>query len=429
MEGRDTMNASWDAMAVARLREEPLDWRFRQAPGGGALGEVADRGLNLFRDGFLGPFVALDRDAMEHNLTTMAEWAARQGLALAPHGKTTMAPALFARQLELGAWAITVAHAGQARVCRAFGISRVLVANEFTDPGGLAWLTAELRDPAFEFLCFADSVDAVRLMTDGLADAPRPVDVLVEIGMAGGRTGVRDLAGATAVAEAVAASPALRLAGVAGYEGPAAGSADVAGLAAVWSYLDSLRTAAVSLRPLVEADRMVVSAGGSAFFDVVAASLTGTWPMDVLPVLRSGAYVTHDDGFYRDISPLGATPRLAGVPALRSAATGWAQVASRPEPGLALLAAGKRDLPYDLGMPVPRLRRGPDGVTALAGCRVTAMNDQHSYLEVPADHPLAVGDWVGLGLSHPCTTFDKWPLLPVTAADGETVVDFVRTFF
>ncbi|GGS55651.1 MULTISPECIES: alanine racemase [Actinokineospora] len=423
------MNASLDRSAVARLRDEPLDWRFRQVPTGRTLGETAAARPNLFRDGFLGPLVVLDEAALEHNLTTLADWSARQGLALAPHGKTTMAPALFARQLDLGAWAITVAHAGQARVCRAFGVTRVLVANEFTDPGGLAWLSGELADPGFEFLCFADSVEAVDLMTRGLAGAPRPIDVLVEVGMAGGRTGVRDLAEATAVAKAVSASPALRLAGVAGYEGPAASTADVEGLSAVWSYLDALRTAAVSLHPMVETPRTIVTAGGSAYFDVVAASLTGAWPMPVLPVLRSGAYITHDDGFYRDVSPLGATPRLTGVPPLKPALTAWAQVSSRPEPGLALLAAGKRDLSHDLGMPRPRLHRTADGVTPLEGCEVTAMNDQHTYLRVPADHPLSIGDWVALGISHPCTTFDKWPLIPVTAEDGETVVDLIRTFF
>ncbi|MGX7828321.1 alanine racemase [Actinokineospora sp. 24-640] len=424
-------SARLDSAAVDRLKDEPLDWRFRQAPAafaGLSVGEAAARRPNLFRDGFLGPVVVLDDAAVEHNLTTMARWCAETGLALAPHGKTTMAPALFARQLDLGAWAITVAHGGQARVCRAFGVTRVLVANEFTDPGALAWLAAELADPAFEFLCFADSVEAVDLMTAGLAGAPRRPDVLVEIGLAGGRAGVRDLAGATAVAEAVAASPALRLAGVGGYEGPAAAAADPAGLAAVSGYLDAMRAAAVSLHPLVEAPRTIVSAGGSAFFDVVAERLTEDWPIDVLPVLRSGAYVTHDDGYYRGMSPLGATPRLEGVPALRPALTGWAQVISRPEPELALLAAGKRDLPHDLGLPVPRLLRTASGVEPLTGCRVTALNDQHAYLSVPAGR-LAVGDWVGLGLSHPCTTFDKWPLLPVTADDGETVVDFVRTFF
>ncbi|MGH3862962.1 MAG: amino acid deaminase, partial [Actinokineospora sp.] len=145
---------------------------------------------------------------------------------------------------------------------------------------------------------------------------------------------------------------------------------------------------------------------------------------------RCGTYLTHDDGYYRDISPLGEHPRVSGPP-LRSALRAWAQVVSQPEPGLALLAAGERDLPYDLGLPLPRLLRTRAGVTALTGHTVTALNDQHAFLksEPGAEPAVAVGDWVGLGLSHPCTTFDKWSLLPVTGADGEMVTGFVRTFF
>ncbi|HVK19948.1 MAG TPA: alanine racemase [Actinokineospora sp.] len=418
-----------DTAAVARLGDEILDWRFRSVPDslfGLTASAAAARQPGLFRDGFVGPIVALDGPAIEHNLTTMAAWCAERGLLLAPHGKTTMAPALFARQLDLGAWAITAATAGQLRVYRAFGVSRVLVANEFLDPAGLRWLARELADPDFEVVCWVDSVRGVELMTEAWSGA-RPLDVLVEVGVPGGRTGVRDEATALAVAAAVAASPALRLAGVGGYEGPASSDAGADGLAAVAAYLDRLRATVFALAGLFETDEVIVTAGGSAFFDQVADALTGPWPVPVRPVLRCGTYVTHDDGFYRDVSPLGEHPRLHAAAPLRSALRAWAQVVSRPEPGLALLAAGKRDLPYDLGLPEPRLRRTATGITPLVGCVVSALNDQHAYLRGDAD--LDVGDWVGLGLSHPCTTFDKWNLLPVTAADGETVTDFLRTFF
>jgi D-serine deaminase-like pyridoxal phosphate-dependent protein len=146
-------------------------------------------------------------------------------------------------------------------------------------------------------------------------------------------------------------------------------------------------------------------------------------------VLRGGAYVTHDSGFYQEVSPLGGSVRLRDAQPFRAAATAWAQVTSRPEPGLALATMGKRDAPFDLGLPVPRLVRTPAGdVSALAGWRVAKLADQHTFL-VPdsPDAPLAVGDWVGFGLSHPCTMFDKWQLIPVV--DGTTVVDFVRTYF
>ncbi|WP_436497527.1 alanine racemase [Actinokineospora sp. HUAS TT18] len=424
----DLSPARIDRAAVARLADERLDWRFRSIPDslfGLTVAEAAARRADLFDSGFVGPMVVLDGPAIEHNLATMAGWCADRGVLLAPHGKTTMAPALFARQLDHGAWAITAATAGQLRVYRAFGVSRVLVANEFLDPAGLRWLAGELADPDFEVTCWVDSVRGVELMTEAWSGT-RPLDVLVEVGVAGGRTGVRDVGTAQAVAAAIAASPALRLVGVGGYEGPASSDASADGLAAVSAYLDRLRETVFALAAVFETDQVIVTAGGSAFFDQVADALTGPWPVPVVPVLRCGTYLTHDDGFYREVSPLGERPRLRAAAPLRSALRAWAQVISQPEPGLALLAAGKRDLPYDLGLPEAQIVRNANETRTIVRRQTTALNDQHAYLR---GVDVSVGDWVGLGLSHPCTTFDKWNLLPVVDADGRTVVDFVRTFF
>ncbi|UIJ62258.1 amino acid deaminase [Amycolatopsis acidiphila] len=412
--------------ALAALREEPLDWRFKSIPSalwGLSLADAAAQRLSLFDDGFLAPLVVLDADALEHNLRTMAAWCAEHGVRLAPHGKTTMAPQLFARQIEHGAWGMTAANAGQLRVYRAFGVSRVLLANQLVDPAALRWLAAELDgDDGFEFSCWVDSVRSAELMTEALQGTRRQVDVLVELGGEGGRTGARDEATALAIAETVQSSPALRLTGVGGYEGALAHDSSPHSKEIVSGYLRRLRELTITLAQRgFLGGQIVVTAGGSAYFDLVAAELAGGWPdgLDVLPVLRSGAYVTHDDGFYRSISPLGHRFR----PALRA----WAQVTSKPADELALLTMGKRDASFDEGLPEPQLFRR-DGVTGqLAGHEVTAMNDQHSFLSLPPGSPLRVGDWVGLGLSHPCTVFDKWQLIPVV--DGETVVDLVRTYF
>lgn len=425
-----------DSAAVGRIRDEIVDWRFKGLPDavtGRSVGEVADARLDLFADGFTGPLLTLDAEALEHNMTTMAAWCAAHGLSLMPHGKTTMAPQLFARQLELGAWGITAANVGQVRTYRGFGVRRVQLANELVDPAGLRWVAGELaRDPDFEFTCWVDSVTGVGLMDSVLRPLvpARPVDVLVEVGEVGGRSGTRDVASAVAVAEAVAASPVLRLAGVAGYEGALAGAEPSAqGLALITRYLELMRS--VVERLSFDVPVVIVSAGGSAYFDVVADVLTRPWPAGptVRPVLRSGAYITHDSGFYQEVSPLGESVRLGDAPPFRAAAIAWGQVMSRPEPGLALATMGKRDVPFDLGLPVPRLVRTPAGeVSPLTGWRVSKLADQHTFLAPDEpDAPLAVGDWVGFGLSHPCTMFDKWSLIPVVS--GTTVVDLVRTYF
>lgn len=424
-----------DQAALDALLDEPLDWRVKGLPSsfwGLSVRDVQRGRPNLFRDGFLPPVTVLDAAALNHNLTTMAELCARHGFAHAPHGKTTMAPQLYARQFALGAWGQTAANASQLRIYRAFGVSRILLANELVDAAALRWLTGELaRDPEFEFGCWVDGVRGVELMTDALraADSPRPVDVLVELGLPGGRTGVRDRATALQVAEAVAASPFLRLVGVAGYEGAVTNT--TADLAAVRAYVADLRALTLDLAERGHFDglrQIIVTAGGSSFFDQVVEVLGEPWPIPVLPVLRSGAYVTHDEGTYERTSPLGAHPRLDG-PRLRPAARTWAQVMSRPEPRLAFVTAGKRDVPYDIDLPVPVLRRSEEVVTPLTGCVMTAVNDQHGFVALGTDDAVEVGDWIGLGLSHPCTTFDKVPILPVLDADGETVVDLIRTFF
>ncbi|WP_414675484.1 amino acid deaminase [Lentzea sp.] len=423
-----------DLAAVADIRSERVNWRFKGLPSstfGSTIGEVADRRLDLFADEFVGPLVVLDEDALAHNLTTMARWCDNHRVKLAPHGKTTMAPQLFQRQVEHGVWGITAANASQLRVYRAFGVSRVLLANQLLDPAALRWLVGELdADPGFEFSCWADSEAGVALMTETLQELQpsRQVDVLVELGAPGGRTGARDLETALAVARAVDQSPVLRLVGAGGYEGALAHDASDAAKSVVDGYLGDLRTLVLRLADagtFDELDSVVVTAGGSAYFDQVAATLSQPWPVPVTPVLRSGAYITHDDGFYRGISPFS---RIEGVEPFRPALRAWAQVTSRPQRDLALLTIGKRDASFDEGLPEPQLLRRRDGAVApLAQAEITALNDQHAFLRLGPEATVRVGDWVGLGLSHPCTVFDKWPLIPVVR--GTTVVDLIRTYF
>ncbi|MGW3555196.1 alanine racemase [Streptomyces griseoincarnatus] len=417
--------------ALARLAEERVGHRFKGLPPDAAdltVGELAAQRRNLFTDGFTTPVLALSAERLEHNLAALETYAERHGLAFAPHGKTSMAPQLFHRQIERGAWGITLAVPHQVRVAREFGIERVFLANELVDAAALRWVAAEQdADPAFRFVCYVDSVRGVELMDAALDGASRPVDVVVELAAGeGARTGVRTEAECAAVADAVAAARALRLVGVAGYEGEVP-QADPERVRAWLRRLVALAVDFDKAGRFAGLDEIVVSAGGSAWFDAVADVFAEVPELSapVLKLLRSGAYVSHDDGHYQRLTPFNRVPGEGGLePAFRL----WTQVVSRPSAEQAFTNAGKRDAAYDLDLPVARVVRR-DGVERPAtGIEVTGLSDQHAWLRTSSEADLGVGDWVGLGLSHPCTSFDKWALIPVAEADG-TVVDYIRTFF
>ncbi|MBB4914428.1 alanine racemase [Streptosporangium saharense] len=358
-------------------------------------------GSSLFGGAFSFPVMVANRDAIEHNIATLAGFAADHGLLLAPHAKTTMSPELVRAQIEAGAWGLTVATPSQALTLREFGVSRILIANQVFDPAGLDAIAAQLdQDPSFEFLCFADSVAGVETLSKHAGG--RPFQVLVELGHAGGRAGSRTLSELLEVAEAAQRASGVELVGVAGYEGGLGSAQEVR------AYLGRLVEALEHLR----VRDPILSVGGSQWFDVIGRELA---TCQARVVLRSGAYVSHDDGYYRERTPYN---RIEGE--LRAALEVWAHVLSVPEPGLAVVGFGKRDAPFDEGLPVPK--------GAVEGATVLKVQDQHALLRLAPGSEVRPGDLVSFGISHPCTAFDKWRVIPVVD-DDHTVVDLITTYF
>jgi D-serine deaminase-like pyridoxal phosphate-dependent protein len=420
-----------DPAALAELGTVVLGWRHKAiGPAGQGLRCAEFLAGRPRLSDFQTPLLTLDRRALTRNRELMAHWCAESGVEIAPHGKTTMAPSLWAEQLAAGAWGITLANFAQLRVARAFAVRRVQLANSLTDPSAVAWAAREASGEDITLISWVDSGDTVETLQRQLGEAVLPV--CVELGGAGGRTGARGIDAALGVARAVAAAPGLRLAGVAGYEGALAHDASPASLAAVEEFLFAMRALHERLlaEDLYEAEEILVTAGGSAYFDQVARILSPCATASVRVLVRAGAYLIHDDGFYRALSPL----RRSGQESFQSAMHAWARVISAPEPGLALLDAGKRDVSYDEGLPEPqRISASLGGPSRdLNGARIEAVNDQHAFLRFdPTTAEVRIGDVVRLGLSHPCTALDKWTIIPVLDADGDDplVLDLVQTFF
>ena len=331
------------AERLGALRERPIEATekgFGSLRGRASAASLAAARPWLPHAGLSYPLLTVRESALANNLAAMAAYCAQAGVALAPHGKTPMSPELAARQLAHGAWGITVASIGQLQTYRTFGFPRLLLANELTDTAGIAWLAAELAaDPGFEAYCYVDSPDGVAILDDALRRHPagRPLPVLVEIGHAGGRTGCRTDEAALAVAKAARATGTLTVAGVAGYEGTLDG-----GEAQVAAFGRRLRAMAGALGG--GDGPHIVTAGGSAYFDVITRELTAGGPGAVQVILRSGAYLTHDHGFYAAVSPAGRGAAGRAGPAARPGTVGAGAVPARTGAGPARRGPPRRRL-------------------------------------------------------------------------------------
>lgn len=430
---------------LAAIDDLPLDGTVKGLPSGMTpirLGEVGARGWNVLAEDLPLPLAVLKESALAHNGAWMHRFLELSGARLSPHGKTSMAPQLFARQLADGAWAITVATVQQLEVCRRFGFPRVLLANQLIGRPAIRYVLGELgRDPEFDFYCLVDSTDGVALLAaEARQVAPgRPLKVLLEGGTMGGRTGARELQEALAVARAVKrAEPHLALVGVEGFEGLIPGTDEAEQDRLVGEFLDYLVAIAraVDAESLFAPGPVLLTAGGSAFYDLVVERFQAAGlAREVSIVTRSGCYLTHDSGLYEGF--FGRLRRRAPVvenlgEGPKAAFEVWAYVQSRPEPGKAIVTMGQRDVGRDAAWPTPLLWYRPGlherPVPAPAGSAVTGMNDQHTHMAVDEAAPYRVGDMVGFGVSHPCTTFDKWDVIPLVD-DDYTVTSAIKTYF
>lgn len=397
-----------------------------------SLSDIARLDWNLLREDLSLPSAVLYQDKLLHNLNWMRQFIDAYGVRLAPHGKTTMAPRLFQMQLQAGAWGITLATAHQTLVAYMHGVRRVLMANQLIGKENMAIISRLQRDPGFEFYCLVDSAAQVDQLGAYYSQLGQRLQVLLELGVMGGRAGVRDGEQLRSVLAAISRwGHAVALCGVEMYEGVLDDEAAIRGFlqhaTAVTRTLDAERR--------FQRTPILLSGAGSAWYDVVAEVFSAAgFGESVEIVLRPGCYLTHDVGSYREVQNkilernLIARQLHSGLlPALHV----WAYVQSVPEPLKAIITMGKRDAAFDSGLPVPALhfRPGDTAPKEVPGhWAVTKMMDQHAYMQIAAEDDLRVGDMIAFDICHPCLTFDKWRTLPVLDSQYQ-VVDIVQTFF
>jgi len=433
-----TVSATAHPSAVAQYGERPID---PLSKGLGSLPAastaLADAGAlqwNLLREDISLPAAVLSAERLAHNLQWMQQFVSEYRVQLAPHGKTTMAPKLFRMQLAAGAWGITLATPPQVQAAYHGGVRRVLMANQLVGRQNMAVIAGLLHDPDFEFFCVIDSVDNVNQLGAFFQQAGRPLNVLLEIGCTGGRSGVRNLAQRDAVLTALAHWPdALKLAGVELYEGVLDDEHAVRAMlkqAVNW-------TAELMQGGIFARSPALLSGAGSVWFDLVAEEFQPLQIHGALEiVLRPGCYLTHDAGIYRHaqvgVLQRSAVARRIGAE-LKPALQIWAYVTSLPEPGHAIIGLGRRDAGSASGFPIAARHYRP-GTEAPVEIEVTRnwevfkMMDQHTFLRIAVLDDVKVGDMIAFDVSHPCLTFDKWRQLLVVDANYD-VTEVLETYF
>jgi D-serine dehydratase len=306
------------------------------------------------------------------------------------------------------------------------------MANELVGRQNMAIISRLLEDPEFEYFCLVDSTESVRQAGAFFRERGQRLQVLLELGVAGGRTGARD---AQQEEEIVAAlgewEDSIALRGVEVYEGVLDDETQIrAFLRRAVGVTEQL-----SRRNIFATGSVLLSGAGSAWYDVVAEEFAkAEIASQPEVVLRPGCYLTSDAGAYKQAqerilacNPVAQRMHSSLQPALQA----WAYVQSVPESGRAIIGMGKRDAAFDAGLPSPVMHYRPGWEhpqPASDRWKLTKMMDQHAYMEIVETDDICVGDMIGFDISHPCLTFDKWRYLVVVNANYD-VLEVMETYF
>lgn len=412
-----------------------------------ATGEFTSEARSLFDGALTLPLAVLDPRLLQNNIRWMQQFANLAGVQLAPHGKTGMLPALFLQQIAAGAWGITLATVPQVTVAAAHGVKRILMANQLVGRAEMQQV-AKLLQNGVEFYCLVDAAENLSKLEHFFSAQGCTLNVLLEIGVAGGRSGVRSFAAALELAQQIKTCKAVQLAGVEFYEGVIKAPDQSA---AIRQFVQSCISFSLELQQqqLFATPHILLTGAGSAFYDLVAGAFAAAaLPDNFTPLIRPGCYLFFDLGIYQqaqqDVLQRSALAcQVEGE--LHNALEVWAYVLSRPEPQLAIIGLGKRDMAFDAGLPLVRQHFKPVPTSALtqpeprqteqcipkaadARMQISKMMDQHALLQLPPDCDLAVGDMLSFAGSHPCLTLDKWRYLAVLDDDFQ-VRRWYETFF
>ena len=317
------------------------------------------------------PVLLLDLDVFERNAKRMMDTMREHGVGWRPHSKAIKSPELIKLQMQIGAHGATCAKVSEAEVLVAGGVPSVLIAYELAQP--IKWQrVAELQEHG-EVIACVDRLEHLAMASEAGQRAGVNVPVLIELDIGMDRCGILPFAPAVELAQRIAETKGVRLAGIMGYEGH---------LLTAWPAGDKETQIRAAVGQLVEtADQIraaglpcdIVSSGGSGSY-MVTGTIAG-----VTELQAGGACLM--DRFYAEdchMAELG----------FEFALTILASVAGRPAhaPQRAILDAGFKTLSDGMHKPLPM---------NLPDTEIEYLSAEHMNLRVGPNAPeIKVGDKV-----------------------------------
>ena len=404
--------------------------------GSGCLTDLNNKGWDLLAEEVSFPIAVIKEKQLLNNAKWMQEFSDRASVKLAPHGKTSMAPELFKMQLEQGCWGMSLATVPQVVNTYEHGVNRIILANQLVGTYHMKLIADLLLTTDIEFYCFVDSIENIHALGKYFSGLNVSLNILIEIGVLQGRCGWRDTQNIDPLLDAIEQYPHLHLCGISFYEGVIHGN-DAA--EKIVTFINSICTMVGRLYSENRFDikDIIVTGAGSAWYDIVSRELSSnkdTLGISYIPIIRPGCYLIHDKGIYQAaqneiISRSQLACDISGE--LISNLELWAYVHSVPEPGLAVIGLGKRDVAFDAGLPIPEYLYRPGNKKPQAiegGSEVINIMDQHCMMTFGSKTSLQPGDIVIFATSHPCLTMDKWRRIGLI--DSNFVVKkTIETFF
>ncbi|MFT5756727.1 MAG: D-serine dehydratase [Alteromonadaceae bacterium] len=412
--------------------------------GSGGLSQLPTLGWDLLAEEVSFPVAVLNEQVLKNNARWMQTFSEKSTVKLAPHGKTTMAPELFKLQQEAGCWGISLATVPQVLTAYQHGVKRIILANQLIGRRHFELIATLLKKGDCEFYCFVDSIENAKALGEYFSNENVSLNILLEIGVIGGRCGWRDINLIKPLCDVIKEYESLNICGLSFYEGVIQGGN---AKNEIVDFIRSIQLLATQLKDqniIDTREEFIITGAGSAWYDVVADTLINNeLSFDYTVVIRPGCYLIHDTGIYQDAqnivmqrSALAAKFACEETGELSSSLEVWAYVHSIPEPGLAIIGLGKRDVAFDAGFPTPSLYFSPTKkhfdnyrpMPADARWQIVKVMDQHSMMNIPDDAQLLPGDLISFSTSHPCLTMDKWRFIGLVD-DNFVIKKQIATYF